>query len=381
MNRPILDQKLRRTLALDLRDFSLPQGVDGRAGEAQVFNVEREALPVPSLGAILLEEIIGATVDRQPEEKVHWRVMFAFRGKLCSLELRKFGCRLLVCDDHAVRTADELISKLQSVIKKSEKFAFNEFASAQMSAGNVTVENRAASFRDMYTFFREKAEGALLAPSPERPGEDGFGLAGLLNDHFGRHREALYFGLGMLDSYFSWFEHAMVLLLPFAGYDPATDDLVAFIGDNWADKYDRILGFQDATSKRHYEELNEIKERLRNTYAHGGFEKRGGSLGIHLDGFSPVPATMTRVVHSASFRLFPIDGAKLAEVKATLDAFDGYLAQRYPAGMAFVDSGIPLVFSSKDVQDIVRRASDLDEFRAWLEGFGQYLDAQANGDF
>lgn len=79
--------------------------------------------------------------------------------------------------------------------------------------------------------------------------------------------------MAMIDAYFSRLEHFLVLALPFVGYKRDSDDLSQFIGSLWSDKFRRIFEIKNKEVQQHYDVLVGIKEKYRNTFAHGGFEK------------------------------------------------------------------------------------------------------------
>ncbi len=373
MGRPTFTETDRKNLLLGLGGFEASKS-DGLLlfSEAEVLPIERTVLPVPGLTAVLLEEMVGAKTRHRPEEKVHWAIPFAYKGIDCSLSLEKFGVRLRIADG-AQFPAKEVMYRLQKATRRAERSVFSKYVASQTQAGNVTVENKSGLFSSMYAFFRDKATATLDAEP--QTGKAAFNLAGIMNANFERKAEGLYYGLSMLDAYFSWLEHVLVLLLPFSGYDRTVDDLVAFIGARWGEKYKRVVGLDAQEAHTHYDRLTE-----RNTYAHGGFEKKGASLRVHLDGFSPIPASMTRTVESPFFRMFPLEAADLKEVVNVLDQFDGFLQRRFPSGMEYVGSGLPVVFDEDGLNLLLEHADDPEAFRSWLEGFTQYVDMMENGD-
>ncbi|MDP2316562.1 MAG: hypothetical protein Q8P41_26955 [Pseudomonadota bacterium] len=316
---------------------------------------------MPTLLALLLEHVVGARFEHQPMEKVHWSCEFTFRGFACAVALEKFGLRLYV--DQAAEGVDAgtILKKLNKSIAAAERYAFEPFVRSQTQAGNVVVQNLEGRLRAGYDHFRTRA-------SAEKEGTE------LSWDGF-------HDGLAMLDAYFSWLEHVFVLLLPFAGYDRTTDDLVNFISAKWGDKYRRILGLNGDAERARYEAIHDIKERLRNTFAHGGFEKGGASLYVQVDHHWPIPARMTGVVDSPLFRIVALDRAEFEEVCKLLDSFDAYLSERFPTGMLYARSGIDLPFSADYLKRLLEHAGDLSAFGDWLDGMAQYADAMQNGDF
>lgn len=382
IGKPSFDQSLLDTLSLTLSDFAAsPDGDDLIfRHDVPVLTVRREDQPAPALLALVLSEVIGADVHRQPYEKVHWTVAFNYKGRPASLALQKFGLRLRVAGDPGL--GKELLGRLNKAMKVAERRSVQPWVKERTAGGHVEVENQATRFRHMYEFFREQAEESFSQPAPnEGQGGDLDGLVAGLNATFAAHAEGLYYGLAMLDAYFSWIEHVLVLLLPFAGYDPAQDDLIGFIGSRWGDKYQRVLGIDMKESKVFHDDLTTVKERLRNTFAHGGFEKRGASLFVPLEGYYPIPAMLSRANESALFHLFPMTESTLQHATDLLDRFDQYLAMRFPSGMMYVESGLNVPFTAAGRAKILEHANDLTAYEEWLDGYGQYIDMMQNADF
>ncbi|MCM3042547.1 hypothetical protein M3201_23100 [Paenibacillus motobuensis] len=104
--------------------------------------------------------------------------------------------------------------------------------------------------------------------------------------------EALFNIQAMLDAYFSFQEHTLILLLPFCQFNKDLDDVTSLIGDDWTAKFSRIFKpHQNPEVMRHFEKLRKIKE-LRNKYAHGGFNKKKKSLYVHVQGVGAIPAEL-----------------------------------------------------------------------------------------
>ena len=107
------------------------------------------------------------------------------------------------------------------------------FAEEQIRAGQVTIANNSFLFRGKYEFFRSKAEECYQNAQPVT----GEGHVARINRKFKYDREAFFFASAALDSYFSYLEHLLVLLLPFSDFDQRRDDLVEFINSFWAEKF------------------------------------------------------------------------------------------------------------------------------------------------
>jgi hypothetical protein len=141
---------------------------------------------------------------------------------------------------HAVRIADGMVKP---------------FAEQQIRAGKVTIANNSFLFRGKYEFFRSRVEECYQTAQPVT-GED---QVARINRKFRYDREAFFFASAALDSYFSYLEHLLVLLLPFSDFDPAKDNLVEFINSFWAEKFKRIFDLSsDPEAERVYHSLLQV---------------------------------------------------------------------------------------------------------------------------
>jgi hypothetical protein len=138
-------------------------------------------------------------------------------------------------------------------------------------------------------------------------------------------RSGAFSSLAAINAYFSYLEHALVLVLPFTDFDPAAESITGFIGLRWRDKFKRVFDLNaDVTAKRLHDRLHEVSETYRNTYGHGGFDKDGGAIYFHVPEVGALPAPLTDVRDSPHFDLIPVGSLDFEELCALFDKVDEF---------------------------------------------------------
>lgn len=368
-----------------LRDVSPPLDEDYSLNLNYV-PATADRLPLPYM--VLFTVLLGTDCKyvRRPAEKTAWSIALRFKGVPFRLEHGKFGMRIATSDDPASPLVDKLFQILHRAFPIADR-ALQPDVDLHVRAGNVTVPNLHYLFRQRYEFFRERAREAFGTPHPRldkvfqaTPPEDGNPRS---VDIFKSEREGFFFGTAAIDAYFSWLEHVLVLILPFVDYDPSNNNLVAFIGGSWTKKLKRIWNLaNDRDAEKLYDELREIKERFRNSVAHGGFEKGNASLAVHIPGLGAVPATMSRFTKSVHYGVFPLKDVSFAETCALFDAVDSHLhSGRTRYAMRYAESGLDVAFDKKSRADYKKAMQSDESFDELLDRLAYFEDMHANMDW
>jgi hypothetical protein len=339
-------EKLAERVKLALQDFSgaIPKGTD--FWDFPCHKPPREDFPVPELVLIVLRDIMGFPWSG-PGEKVRWSVYCTFKGEPLALELRKSG--FTVC--HAQGSPIDLkvvLGKLKKAVRASEDI-LKKMADHQAEEGNVTVANRFHDFDGRYRFFRENADAAYVTSDPPLT-PSGFDMKGKPISWVGVFmkgpREGPYYTAAMIDAFFSRLEHVLVLVLPFTHFDPTGNALRRFISSTWDDKFKRVFDISgDFCAKLLYDRLKEMKERLRNPFSHGGFEKGWASLYFHFLTVGAIPASLSRFRDSVQFNFLPVEHGDHKQVCALFDELDDFLASgTAKMGYEYAKSGLDVAF-------------------------------------
>jgi len=383
------DKKSLENILVSLKDFTAPakdESVLAYSGKAVQFIIDRTDMPVPELLQLIFGGILKLTIYGQ-KEKLRWEIPFRYKGIHCSFALQKFGLRLYIsCANDTDLDCDklhkEIIGKLKKRIQTIEKTILIPFAQTQIKEGHVTIVNQYHSLENRYVYFREKAEKASKRKLKSKGKNFTEDMQKLLQYNYSRRIDVFYNALAMLDAYFSLLEHLFVLVRPFQNGKP---DLVNYISEYWGDKFIKLFDIKkNPTAKSFYDRLDLIKERYRNFYAHGAFEKAGASLYIHFPSLGAIPAQLTRIKNSPHFNFFPIEEDKFKEICTTIDEFNQWL-RADSTGLSnvirYIESGLNIPCDRKSLQQIKTAMKSAKALNSLIEHWSYLDDLHTNMDY
>ncbi len=321
-------------------------------------------------------------------EKVAWEIPIEVDGVLCSIALQKFGLRVYVFqasvdnEDVAEQLAITLLKRLKKASGLLERDLLEPLALLQARDGSVTVPNSFSMLRGMYQHFRGAAEAAIASdvPKPDPaalPGE----LAEVLTEAFQRKRLSLFNMIASVNAYFSALEHTLVLLFPFFGFDPASDDLSKFMGDRWRDKFKRIFSLEDPETKRHYDNLSRIADTYRNPFGHGLFDSHGNAVYFHTP-IGPLPARLSKAEPQIRYLFDFTEDVEPGDVWAKLDGADEWLrSSERSLPMKYIESGFDISFDEQSRAEYRDALLKPDEFDEYIEAKAYAVDRAMNMDW
>jgi len=372
------------SIKLRLKNFAAvgPESPDLVWGNCGVrLPIDRAQFPTPILLLYLLHDVCGFQTGYRGD-KTHWIIPFTYKGLHYAISHEKFGLRI-----YSERGVDskpkEVLGKLQKALEYTEKNILHDIAQDQIAKGNITIINRFSYLDEQYRYFRHQAASAYS--SEETPDTEPKGLnfiAESLNKMVGAGMTGGFNALAMIDVYFSRLEHFLVLAFPFVGYNRDEDNLAEFAGLFWSDKFRKVLDFEDKETHRFYEALVGIKEKYRNTFAHGTFEKKGQSFFFHLEKYGAVPANMSGMRDSVHFNLLPIEQDGFDEICKLFDSFDNYLSNKALSNVwRFADSGLNLAIDSKNLNELIQATKDAETYEEWIEKQCYFAAMYENADY
>jgi hypothetical protein len=187
----------------------------------------------------------------------------------------------------------------------------------------------------------------------------------------------------MVDAFFSRLEHMLVLLRAFCGAPMRDEELTALLGMAWDDKVKVLVDVDDWSMQKLYSDLKLIKDRVRNPFAHGGAEKDGGSLFVHIPTVGAMPANFTKIRDSVRFNFIPVDNDDQGSACAVFDAFDRAIREGPLKGAQdLVENGIDPSFAAEKLltyKEIVEGSVKLREI--WCQRWHYENDRHANMDY
>ncbi|MFC1956944.1 hypothetical protein ACFLVY_01430 [Chloroflexota bacterium] len=370
-----------------LKHFELDEEAlkKGDWGKENPVKLPPDNLPLPPLVFLCFVALKGFGYWGKAE-KVFWKIPIKYKSLPFLLSHRKFGFRVHRKGevDYPENIVDAMIKDLNKAIRVADRM-IQPFAEQQVRSGNVTVANHYIKLDMMYRFFRDKARRCFSrpAPKPEITGRDKDGTPiAWSHDPYKYEREGFYNSIGMVDAFFSRLEHVLILVLPFIGFDPATEDLAQIMSANWADKYKRVFDLAaNAKAKTLLEKLIFIKEKYRNAIIHGYFEKKGASLFFHIPPYA-VPVLLSRFRNSVQYSFLPITTMSYEEICSIFDEVDSLLKEgttKY--GVRFAESGLDLPFDAKSISRYHAAQESDEAFESFVEFVGYWSDLSVNMDW
>lgn len=350
------------------------------------FVIDHEELSelLPSIIYLIFVSLLDYR-DLGKREKVAWIIPFIFKGDHYIISYEKFGLRLRSMNKNIEKEIiEELFSKLKSAIKIGDQI-LEPAVKKQIKNGNITIRNKFNMFDDRYKFFRNEAKSIFTNKTSDKSKQSNNipKLATIINEKIENGRLGLYYTLGMLDAFFSMLEHLCVLFLPFVNSNLQSKNLNEYIFSGWTDKFNRV--FKPNENPKHmkvYNGLRNIKEKYRNTFAHGGYEKEGISLiGIHTE-IGVLPITLSQTKDSVHYSFFPVELNNYKLICDRLDQFDKLLSKKpYNNIMKVIESGLNISFDEKSkitYQNIIKEEDQLEKF---IRKQNHYVDMYINMDW
>ncbi|UXH44431.1 hypothetical protein N5C46_22910 [Rossellomorea vietnamensis] len=298
--------------------------------------------------------------EYKPIEKVLYEIPFRFRGVQFLFTDRKFGLRLFaVTDDEQI--IKDFFKKVNSAVKIVERM-MNPLLKEIVNQGNITFNNQIHFFYERYQYFRHK-----VIEDKEGPIKENVKL-----------KEMFFNAQAMLDAYFSYQEHLMILLLPFSKIEDSKSTIAELISKDWSTKFIEVFKTNtDNKMKSYFEKLKSLKERHRNKYAHGGFEKDNGSLYANVEGLGYIPV---KVKKHNSFSILDIDKIGFTEMCDKIDEFESYLSNEsdWRRPIKLLKSGLDIYFDLEHIKQY-RDAIESDEnLERYIDFQFEKLDREAN---
>jgi hypothetical protein len=138
----------------------------------------------------------------------------------------------------------------------------------------------------------------------------------------------------------------------------------------------------DPIAKAHFDSLHGISEEVRNTYGHGGFDKKGATVYFHVERLGALPAVLSDVTESPHFSFLPVESHAYADICAVFDDVDRWLneSSRTCNAMTWIRSGLDIRFDPefRAMLAVAEAESDFDTF---LEYHSDMDDQAANMDW
>lgn len=309
------------------------------------------------------------------EEKVAWSIPFIYKEKPFVIYHQKFGFRVASINDEKNTTdlAREMLRQLTRGIKIADGL-LKPIVENDVKNGDISVVNKHYILYDSYSFFRAKAK-EKFKKSEIKPQKGGLHqLTNVFNRSAKYERQGFYYTTAMLDAFYSWLEHVLVLLVPFCEFKKNEDDIENLISADWTRKFNRVLKpDEDKDAHRLYNELWEIKENYRNTLAHGFFDKTRGSILVHTPVVGAIPICLSSYSNTIYYNSFhPITKDIFPKICKAFDKTEKFLrTKKFPQPFAIIESGLDIRFDDKglaEYKDVIRTPEETNSFIEVMSG-------------
>ncbi len=339
--------------------------------------IERRKFPTPNILKLTLEYFCELP-QCPPEEKVHWTVPFYYKGKTYAISYEKFGI-YFYSENQDNEEEKELLNRIEKGVTFVENNFLKEIASDKIKSGNIIIKNNFIQLTEQYGYFRETAhylfENNQEKSEKKDPKEFLTNLFTRKNEH-----HACYNAIAMIDAYYSRLEHLLLICLPFTEYNFEEEDIKKFISSGITDKLSTIE--RNYKSKKEYIPINNIREKYRNSLAHGRIEKDGQSFSFYLDNIGAIPVHLSNIRDSIQFNHIPIDKEVFLMLCREFDDFDNYLeSNAMPTAWKYANSGLNLPLDEKNLIELKEQSKTSEQFDEWIEHCQYQSDRYHNAEY
>lgn len=332
----------------------------------------------PYMIYIIFVKFLGFKHTYKPMEKVLYEIPFQYQDYYCMFSMKKFGLNFIINskDEGIIRA---IFKKIKSASRIAERL-LKPIITESIDNGNVTIENRSSILRERYLYFREMVNNIIL--DQERGKYEGLErITGVFNKRSEMNKKIFFNTQAMLDAYFSFQEHILILLLPFTNIDFKEKSITHLINANWTTKFNEVfLPDKYPELMKHFDNLRRIKE-LRNKYTHGGFEKDKGSIFPHVEGVGAIPGELPSDSEEM-FTYLSIKDVKFKKACEIIDDFESYLSNsNWVRPINILEYGIDMRFDKDYILSLETAIKSDENLESFLKYESCMYDREANMDW
>lgn len=390
--------KVRRAL-MEVQPAGSPQS--NEEGKALMLSSRTDggrSLPEYYLVYFLLVDLLGYE-DLGQWEKVAWVIPVRYRGRLYSVEHRKFGVGVFAPNhDPAARMtttpsaeaesdAREIAAAINKAVSIAEPY-FEWCAEQAASTSHVNVINASDGLFDRYLSFRDKYQS--LSDEAERRKDERHTLKSRLPDGtevttgssptYLLRREAKWNAQAAIDAFFSWTEHSFIHLAILQGRIRTGDEVAALAEADWKAKFKAALDLPNQETKRHYDTLLDLRAQIRNFMAHGAFGKRGEAFRFH-SGAGAVPVLLTQ----SQRHRYSLTGKPAFDETTAVAEIEKFIAHLWSGSRApakvYIFSELPSILTHVVDGSYARAMASEQEMTEFVEYLNHEFDNAANMDW
>ena len=342
-----------------------------------------QGLPDYYLVYFLLVDLLGFKCLGR-HEKIAWSIPVGLDSQVLFIEHRKMG--LGVFSSHNT-DSEEAAKEVVRLVKRGVRVARPYIAWRAQDAvmrSQVNVRNRSLELYDRFQFLLDLYEAKRTElEAASKVSSSGFRLpdSRVL-------REVEWLALSVIESFFSWTEHAFIHLAILQGRCTTGDGIGNLARAEWDSKFKAAFDISDPTLKCHYDKLMSVRSQVRNFVAHGAFGKNGEAFRFH-SGAGAVPVLLPHRRSGHSY-LFP-DSLTLSrrsedysdhDAIALIQDFVSFIRSGLLApAWIYLDSGEDLILTMAQDGTYQHAMASEETMTKFTEGLTYYSDMNANMDW
>ncbi|HEX8569784.1 MAG TPA: hypothetical protein VF699_07655, partial [Caulobacteraceae bacterium] len=302
------------------------------------------------------------------------------------IEHRKFGLGIFAASVLEAEPPAEEVARLINRAAEAATPYFAWRAEEAARASELNVINRSAELFERFEFFAD-LYFSTKAEAERRKGERietelGPSAWTVSYPSFQLRRTAGHYAISAIEGFFSWSEHAFILIAILLGRCVTGEDVRELARADWETKFKAALDVADSTTKSFYDGLVHIRRQVRNFVAHGSFAKEGEAFEIHSSA-GAVPMRMVDRRRGERFKFGAGAGFVDEEAIRLLRAFVDHLwsGAREPAGLYIQDYRLPLILTMANDGSYAQAMASVQKMTAFANHLSEEMDRHANMDF
>ncbi|WP_029919438.1 hypothetical protein [Nevskia soli] len=332
-------------------------------------------------------------------EKSAWTIPVRFRGRLYGIEHRKMGLGIFAPTldpkatmnepptDEAETDAKEIAALITRAVAVANPYF--EWRAEQAAAGNqINVLNKSSSLFERYEFFRDRFR-ALSAETESKKNERVITKKILDDDtevtqgSFPAHalrKEANWHAQAAVEAFFSWTEHAFIHLAILRGRLCTGQEVARIAEADWKTKFKTALNLDEAATKKHYDELLDLRAQIRNFMAHGAFGKRGEAFRFH-SGAGAAPVLLTE----DQKHRYSLTGKPAFEERRAIEEMEEFIEHLWSGALGpariFLFSSLPSILTFVSDGTYAHAMESEESMTEFVEYLARKFDNAANMDW
>ena len=324
------------------------------------------------------------------QEKIAWSVPVQLNGQLFIIEQRKLGFGVF-CNPNEVyeEQAKEVVALIQKGVRAAHPF-FDLIAANAVNQSKVSLINKSTSLFNRFEFFltqyehvseeaRQQADEKIVETKQLK---EGVTVTSYHFPVFELERNAKWFALAAIDSFFSWTEHMFIHLAVLLGKIVTAAEVADLAEAEWTAKFKAVFILNKRDTKNIYDDLVLIRRQLRNYMAHGAFGKQGEAFTFH----SAVGAVPVLLPHKSDANRFTIVGELAFDERAAIQVIKRFITHvwnedREPAYHYIQESGLPTILTMAADGRYQAAMQSVEDMKYLIDYLNYSFDMAANMDW